>query len=106
MIEIFKTNVTERDQANRLVELIHKQHAGYKANFDLDDRDHILRVENKDGIVHSHLLIHLLKESGFNAEVLPDIVASTSIYGYEIYISKYITIKVKETYLASVTLSG
>ena len=60
--------------ANMLIEEIHKAFAGYKANFDLDDCDRILRVRSTMGPVESYRLIHLLKELGFKAEVLPDTV--------------------------------
>jgi hypothetical protein len=72
MIEVFKTNVTERDQANRLVDQIHKTFMDYKANFDLEDCDRILRVKAVSGRVQPSQLIGLLKDFGFHAEVLPD----------------------------------
>ncbi len=71
MIEVFKTDVKDRMFANVLVEQIHKMHAGYTANFDLDDCDNILRVKSVSGIVQADPLILLLKKYGFSAEVLP-----------------------------------
>jgi hypothetical protein len=72
MIEVFKTNVTERKIANMLIERIHAIFRHYRANFDLDDCDNILRVKsNKDEVQHASL-ISLLEEFGYNAEVLPD----------------------------------
>jgi hypothetical protein len=75
MVEVFKTNVKERMHANMLIEQIHKVFTGYKANFDLDDCDRILRVKSTMGPVDSCRLIHLLQELGFKAEILPDTVA-------------------------------
>lgn len=72
MIEVFKTNVTDRSHANRLIDLIHSNFKGYKANFDLQDCDHILRVKSLAGPVQSSLLIHLFQQEGFSAEVLTD----------------------------------
>jgi hypothetical protein len=72
MIEVFKTNVTQRDQANRLLDRIHQTFDGYTANFDLDDCDCILRVKSGKGLVQSNELILLLKEYGFDAEILAD----------------------------------
>lgn len=72
MIEVFKTDVKDRMFANILTEQIHKTYAGYTANFDLDDCDNILRVKSVFGNVQADPLISLLKEYGFNAEVLPD----------------------------------
>ena len=76
MIEVFKTNVEQRFHANMLIEEIHQNFSGYAANFDLDDCDRILRVKSSKGFVESSMLISLLKNFGFHAEVLPDEVAS------------------------------
>ena len=74
MVEVFKTNVEQRVHAIMLIEQIHKAFSGYKANFDLDDCDRILRVTSATGSVEACGLIRLLEERGFEAEVLPDIV--------------------------------
>jgi len=74
MVEVFKTDVKHRMQAIMLVEQIHLAFPGYKANFDLEDCDRILRVRSVTGSVESCHLISLLKEKGFNAEVLPDVI--------------------------------
>ena len=60
------------DHANMLIDRIHKTFADYKANFDLEDCDKILRVKCTTGIIQSSSLINLLKDFGFNAETLPD----------------------------------
>ena len=72
MIEVFKTNVMQIDQANNLIEHIHKTFMDYQANFDLEDCDRILRVKAASGIVQPSPLIALLNDFGFHAEVLPD----------------------------------
>ena len=72
MVEVFKTDVTSQDHADRLIAEIHRTCQGYKANFDLEDCDRILRVKSFSGKVQASLLIDLLKDSGFSAEVLPD----------------------------------
>jgi hypothetical protein len=72
MIEVFKTNVTDQEHATMLVDRIHKTFTGYKANFDLDDCDNILRVKCSTGYIQSSHLIDLLRNFGFSAEVLPD----------------------------------
>jgi hypothetical protein len=72
MVEVFKTNVIEHDDANMLVYHIHQNFGEYKANFDLEDCDRILRVKSSTGQVEAAVLINLLKELGFDAEVLPD----------------------------------
>ena len=71
-IEVFKTNINCADQAKQLVEQIHKTFAGYKANFDLDDCDKILRiVSTTEGIASLHF-INWLKKYNCYAEILPD----------------------------------
>jgi hypothetical protein len=72
MIEIFKTDVDELLQAEMLLKQIHKNFPGYRANFDLNDCDNILRVQTLAGPVDSRLFIKFLKEFDVCAEVLPD----------------------------------
>jgi uncharacterized protein YpbB len=72
MVEVFKTNVTHPDHASRLVDQIHHTYREYVANFDLEDCDRILRVKCSTSPVEASLLIDLLEDSGFKAEVLPD----------------------------------
>jgi hypothetical protein len=72
MVEVFKTNVTDQDHANRLIDQIHYAYQEYKANFDLEDCDRILRVKCTTETIQPSLLIGLLMDSGFRAEVLPD----------------------------------
>ena len=68
-VEIFKTNVREPQHAQMLLAQIHLAFKDYRANFDLQDCDHILRVENPAAI-EPELLIRLLKDCGFTAELL------------------------------------
>ncbi len=72
MVEVFKTNVKDKNQADRLVRQIHALFLDYQANFDLEDSDHILRIKCVSGRVESSFLIRLLKDMGCDAEVLPD----------------------------------
>jgi hypothetical protein len=72
MVEVFETNVTHHLEASWLVNHIHNSFTHYKANFDLDDCDSILRVEASGRAVQPEAIINLLKESGFDAQVLPD----------------------------------
>lgn len=72
MIEVFKTNVGSHYQAAEVVDLIRKNFKHYRANFDLDDCDNILRVESRGEIIELETIIALLEESGHKAEVLLD----------------------------------
>jgi hypothetical protein len=77
MIEVFKTNVNDQGQADMLLERIHQIYTDYKANFDLEDCDKILRVKCITGSIEVSSVIDLLQDSGFNAEVLPDDIPFT-----------------------------
>ena len=72
MVEVFKTNVKDQDAADKIIDQIHKTFLDYKANFDLQDCDNILRVKCMAGSIESTLLIYLLNEHGCNAEILQD----------------------------------
>jgi hypothetical protein len=72
MVEVFKTNVKDQDVADKLIDLIHKIFIDYRANFDLQDCDNILRVKCIAGAIESTHLIYLLKEFGCDAEILED----------------------------------
>lgn len=71
MIEIFKTDITCADKAKWLIEQIHQTFSSYKANFDLEDCDKILRVVNSKGYINNNF-IDWLKNAGCNAEILAD----------------------------------
>jgi hypothetical protein len=72
MVEVFKTNVTDPADAALLVAAIHKVFLSYRANFDLDDCDHILRIKSYSGHINPFPIMVVLKEFGFDAEPLPD----------------------------------
>lgn len=72
MVEVFKTNVTDRDHANMILDQIHNTFHDYAANFDLDDCDRILRVKCTRGSIQFYHIIAILRSFGCKAEVLPD----------------------------------
>lgn len=71
MIEIFKTNLTKKQDAGFLRKKLLKSMPGYFVNFDLDDCDRILRIESADE-VDANAVIALLKENNFHCELLND----------------------------------
>jgi hypothetical protein len=86
MIEVFKTDVAGPADAALLVQLLENYFKGYKVNFDLEDCDHILRVDSPSGQPDIVGIKRLLAESGFSAEVLQDDIesaAGTSFYTYQ-----------------------
>jgi len=78
MIEVFKTNVKHKSQSQVLINLIHEAFPTYKANFDLEDCDRILRVCGIKNPLQAFQIINLLKDFGVQAEILPDEVQSPS----------------------------
>lgn len=69
MIEIFKTNVQNKTQAKRIINLLEKVFSEATINFDLTDCDKILRV---DGITksYSQTIVNDLNILGFTCEIL------------------------------------
>ncbi|HYJ38252.1 MAG TPA: hypothetical protein VEV87_06530 [Chitinophagaceae bacterium] len=68
MVEVFKTDVDQVEQARRLVNLLMRHFPGSKVNFDLDDCDKILRVEGIN--FKAEKIVVLVKEKGFECKVL------------------------------------
>ncbi|MFD0941715.1 hypothetical protein [Pedobacter boryungensis] len=72
MVEVFKTDVVNCNDAQKLIDQLHENFNGYLANFDLEDCDLILRIECSTSLINAKSIIQFLKERGFHAEVLPD----------------------------------
>lgn len=72
MIEVFKTNVEDPNEAEWLIRLINNTFSGCQVNFDLEDCDRIMRVKCDKPAIDTENIISLLKDSGFKAEVLHD----------------------------------
>ncbi len=68
MIEVFKTNVKGTVHAKRIVDVLLEHFPGNKINFDLHDRDKILRVEGKNFCTEK--IMTLVIENGFSCKVL------------------------------------
>lgn len=68
MVEVFKTNVTQPDQAYQLVVQLKQLLPRCKINFDLEDCDNVLRVEST--AVSVNMVMSFIHEQGFVCEVL------------------------------------
>ncbi len=68
MIEVFKTNVQEVMQANKIVAVLLEHYPDSKINFDMHDCDKVLRVEGKDFLCVK--IMKLVKEHGFHCTPL------------------------------------
>ncbi|PAW92321.1 hypothetical protein CKK33_01955 [Mucilaginibacter sp. MD40] len=67
-VEIFKTNIESREQANKVLRLLKQQAPELSCNFDLDDCDRILRV--KSDKICLEKIIRILQGNGFECEYL------------------------------------
>ncbi len=68
MVEVFKTNIRERQQAAFLFEMLAHQFPSFKINFDLDDCDRILRVEGEE--VSNQQIISIINKVGYQCQPL------------------------------------
>ena len=72
MIEVFKTDVNDKDHARMLIDRIHKAFSHCRANFDLEDCDKILRVKGITGEGEIWQIVTLVRSFGWHVEILPD----------------------------------
>ena len=68
MVEVFKTNITQKGDANKIVQHLKEYLPAAKINFDLDDCDNILRIEYS--LVSEVEVTKILTTQGFYCEVL------------------------------------
>ncbi len=69
MVEVFKTDVTQADLAERLRAELNEHLPAARINFDLEDCDHILRVEVDAPQAVIFVQRHL-QQHGFSCEAL------------------------------------
>ncbi|ELR72911.1 hypothetical protein C900_00872 [Fulvivirga imtechensis AK7] len=72
MVEVFKTDIDRKEDAERVFRLLSYIFPLATINFDLEDVDNILRVECKNRSVDFDKLMRVVEEAGFKAEVLED----------------------------------
>ncbi|HEY6435369.1 MAG TPA: hypothetical protein VIY47_02175 [Ignavibacteriaceae bacterium] len=71
-IEVFKTNITNSQQAKCLIAAIRVAFPCYRVNVDLDDCDKILRVVSATEDIQTTCFTEWLKGFGCIAQALPD----------------------------------
>ncbi len=74
MVEVFKTNISEIPQAEKMIVLLKRAFPICHVNFDLEDCDKILRVESLSNPVKTENIVQIFSEYGFQCEVLADLV--------------------------------
>lgn len=70
MIEIFKTNIKQQNLADTIMEAIRKEFADFTINFDLNDRDCVLRIEGDN--IDNEKIIKMVEGFGISCKVIPD----------------------------------
>ena len=68
MIEVFKTNITNKQIADEIIEQFQMLFPHFKINFDLSDCDNILRVESESN--EMELITQKISSLGYNCEPL------------------------------------
>ncbi len=77
MVEVYRTNVKDYRQADLLLNQLAEIFPGYEINFDLEDRDRILRVESDLETIDVPGIITLVRSFGFKAQILPHTLGYT-----------------------------
>lgn len=68
MVEVFVTNVKRVAAAKEIVAVLRRNFPESKINFDLEDRDRVLRVEGDD--FQPGKIVMLVNENGFHCEIM------------------------------------
>ena len=81
MVEVFITDIQNPKQAERVITTIQQENALFKIDFDLNETElsfpcghTIIRVEGHS--INSDKIIAIVKNQGFNCEILEDKVCS------------------------------
>ena len=72
MVEIFKTNVTNKKLAEKVLKILHATLPAYIFNFDLEDCDRILRAQSSGAAVESSRIIREVERLSIEIIALPD----------------------------------
>ena len=69
-IEIYKTNVKNKTAAKKILAEIVSKQPHYCCNFDLDDCDKVLRIENASGRIDNDLIFEILENNNHEGAIL------------------------------------
>jgi hypothetical protein len=72
MVEIFKTNVKNKQLANKVLKALQYSLPGCCFNFDLDDCDRILRAQSEGGLIEINMIIQIVEEHRIGITLLED----------------------------------
>ena len=68
MVEIFKTNVNDPSEAQRIIKLLSYRFPAFMINFDLQDCDKILRIKGE--CIPIDEIVDIVSQTGFYCSVL------------------------------------
>ncbi len=68
MIEIFSTNIKNQKEANIISGLLHLCFPNLRANIDLHDTDHVLRIESINGKLNINALVNYIRSLGYRIQ--------------------------------------
>lgn len=68
MVEVFKTNIEETEQAQEIVSALQQYFPGSRVTIDLDDCDKVLRINHT--MVQPKEVIQLVSAKGFECSML------------------------------------
>lgn len=69
-VEVFKTDVSDVKQADKIIRRLNVLFPNHKINFDLDDCDNILRVESVLGDIEAQEIIEEVEDMNHTIEIL------------------------------------
>ena len=72
MVEIFKTNVTNKRLANKVLKTLNESLPCHCFNFDMDDCDRILRAQTDGTPVQANKILQLVMEQAVEISLLED----------------------------------
>jgi hypothetical protein len=70
LVEVFKTNVHDKQIAIEIITSLKRLFPNYRINFDLDDCDRILRIEPESGYVEADQVINVVRSLNYDIEAL------------------------------------
>ena len=79
MIEVYKTNILKKKQAKGIKKQIKNKFPNYGVDFDLEDCDHILRIETFNQALDNDAIINIVQKQDFEIEILTDEIAILNV---------------------------
>lgn len=68
IVEIFRTNIQNNRDADKVICSLLTQYPTLKINFDLEDEENILRIETSSFEIETDWIINYMAELGYNCE--------------------------------------